>query len=99
MKTRLTLQQAIRWRSEMTKVLKEANEHGRSKPEVLELTDELLARIARFNGNLHVHQVKKALLHGETVYTSFCKYRTVSPEDRAELARQALEDARTRFSK
>lgn len=61
----------------MAKVLREPNDHGTSKPEVLELTDSLAMTIARFNGRLNANQVKDYILAGLPVHTSFCIYSLV----------------------
>jgi hypothetical protein len=55
-------------------VRREPNEHGHSAPETLDLTDEVVAQIAKGNEYMTPEQVRIALMQGKTIYTSFSKY-------------------------
>ncbi|RWI35516.1 hypothetical protein [Mesorhizobium sp.] len=61
-----------------TKVLRAPNEHGSRKPEILDLTEELVETIARGNEILSPDQVRESLLAGREVYTFFSRYKVVS---------------------
>lgn len=48
---------------------------GGRGPELLPLTDALVAEISQFNGSLTPAEVHAALMQGRTIYTTFSRYK------------------------
>ena len=53
--------------------------------DVLPMTDRLVKDIAKFNGYLSFDEVRRALLAGSTIYTTFSKYTLLSEDEKSEI--------------